>query len=103
MNDVPRPAVVRGVVVLAAEAGRALREGRLPRRRDVLDWSGEFGAGDGVYATMRGRDGGQGVVALATSAINARTLSCPLSGWSEADDGVVLRGQGLDVFWIAGQ
>ena len=65
----------RGVVVVDSATGRALRAkpGAI-RAEAVLDCSGDFRAGEPVYVTMRGRDGGQNALAVGTAGIDASAL-----------------------------
>lgn len=89
---------VRGVIVLDAAAGRALRQhGRLPCRREVLDCAGEFAAGDRVWVTMRNKEGAQAVLARACAARDADGLRTPTPPGE--GDAVVLQADDLDVLW----
>lgn len=93
------PPPIRGTLVVTVEAGRALRfQRRLPLRRDLLGCSTPFAAGDAVWVTMRGGDGGQLVVARAISAITATAARAPAAPADEAQQ-PLLREQGLDVLW----
>lgn len=56
----------RGTIFVNATAGRALRKAPGDvHGRDVIDCAGAFGPGDPVYVVVRGRDGGQLVLARA--------------------------------------
>jgi hypothetical protein len=67
---------VCGVVVIEAALGRSLRTQPAPiRAGQVLGSSGQFEAGDALYVTTRGRDGGQGVLAIAIAGIGAKELA----------------------------
>jgi glutamate 5-kinase len=54
-----------GFIVVDAETGRRLRQGSASvTAAEVLDASGAFRAGERVHVVVRGRDGGQGVLAI---------------------------------------
>ena len=56
--------LVKGTIVINAEAGRTLRKQRTELlMTHVLDCAGSFRAGDRVYVTFRQSDGGQYVIA----------------------------------------
>src|SRR6478735_5196760 len=66
---------VRGVATIRGELGRRLRNSRAPiRAQDLLDHSGEFLAGDLLYVTTRGRDGGQSTLGIGRAAVDAAAL-----------------------------
>jgi glutamate 5-kinase len=66
---------VQGVVVVNADTGRALRAMPVAiKAADVLGCSGDFHAGDQIYVTSRGRDGGQYAIAIGTAEIDASAL-----------------------------
>jgi hypothetical protein len=91
---------VRGFIVITAEAGHALRTRReVPRLCDVLDRSGDFHAGDRVYVVMRGRDGGQSVVATGVSDRDASEL--PSTGSPCGDNHFAMRERELQLLWVA--
>jgi glutamate 5-kinase len=55
---------MHGFIVVDAETGARLRRGPTAlSAAHVLDGSGRFHAGDRVHIVVRGRDGGQGVLA----------------------------------------
>jgi hypothetical protein len=83
---------VRGVVVIEATLGRALRAQPGPiRAGQLLGSSGSFDTGDPVYVTTRGRDGGQGVLAIAIAGIAAKKLAGAAADAVAAD--------GLQLLW----
>jgi hypothetical protein len=92
---------VHGVIVITAEAGRALRNGRVtPRLADVLDHSGGFRAGDRVYLVVRGHDGGQSVVARGVIDCDAAVFGSGASSSRSLDPAsVVMREQDLELLW----
>lgn len=90
---------IRGTLVVTSKAGRALRfDHRLPVRGDLLGCSPAFVAGDAVWVTMRGPDGGQLLVARAISAIPATPARAPAVSGTEAEQ-PLLREDGLSVLW----
>ncbi|HTA65066.1 MAG TPA: hypothetical protein VK753_06140 [Xanthomonadaceae bacterium] len=92
---------MNGVIVITAEAGRALRNGRMaPRLADVLDRSGEFHAGDRVYVVVRGHDGGQGVVAAGVIDCDASVLDSRATQRGNLEEtSAVMREQDLELLW----
>lgn len=94
---------MRGVIVITAESGRALRGQRVaPRVCDVLDRSGDFRVGDRVYIVVRGRDGGQAVVASAAARCDATALPATGVGIGVIDAAMnVVHEQGLELLWAA--
>ncbi|MBS0211701.1 MAG: hypothetical protein JSR26_00790 [Proteobacteria bacterium] len=102
MRDDRKDARVRGWIALSGTAGKALRmHGTLPACGDVLNGSGTFRAGDRVFVTMRGTDGGQAVVARAISAVDAQALPCPPRHAPTAIPAhPALREEGLEVLWL---
>jgi hypothetical protein len=63
--------IYRGVVVIGAERAQELKRGPSPiRAADLIDRSGEFRAGDRLYVTARGYDGGQSVLATGAAAFD---------------------------------
>lgn len=67
--------VVHGAIVIAADLGSALRRQPAPViARDVLGCTGSFCAGDRIGLTVRGKDGGQNVLATAIARCNAEDL-----------------------------
>jgi glutamate 5-kinase len=99
---------MQGVVVINADAGRALRKAcAVLRVVDVLDCSGDFRSGDNVYLTMRVRDGGQYAIATGVVRLDATTLQ-ELKGGSvdalgspvdRADCLVVILEQDIRLLW----
>jgi hypothetical protein len=68
-TDMPRE--FRGVVTIGAQRARELRKGPIPVRVvDLVGRSGDFHAGDWLYVTSRGHDGGQSVLATGTAAVD---------------------------------
>jgi len=68
-TEVPR--VFRGVVTIGAARARELRKGPTPVRvADLIGRSGDFHAGDWLYVTSRGHDGGQSVLATGTALVD---------------------------------
>jgi len=66
----------RGVVVVGAERAQELKRGPFPiRAADLVDSSGDFRAGDWLYVTARGYDGGQSVLASGTAAVDFDQLA----------------------------
>jgi hypothetical protein len=66
----------RGVVVVGAERARELKSGPSPIRVvDLVDRSGDFRAGDRLYVTARGRDGGQSVLATGAAVVDFDQLA----------------------------
>jgi len=64
-----------GVVVIHAELARELRKSPAPiRAGELLGHSADFRAGETVYVTSRGADGGQSVLALGLARIDAIAL-----------------------------
>ena len=92
---------MHGVIVITAEAGRALRIGRaMPRLADVLDRSGQFRAGDRIYVVVRGHDGGQSVVASGVIDCDAAVFGSGMSSSQSLDAAsVVIREQDLELLW----
>src|SRR5207342_2802103 len=71
-EDLPDPS---GVVVIRAELARKLRRTPAPiHAGELLGHSADFRAGETVYVTSRGADGGQSVVALGLAKIDAIAL-----------------------------
>ena len=86
-----------GWIVLNNSAGRAMRRGTADvAARDVLDCSGGFAAGDTVYITFRGIDGGQYAVAIGTAACDENAIRRVL-GASPAT--VIVRAQDVLLLW----
>lgn len=106
--DAGKDSIVQGVVVINADAGRALRKARAALRVvDVLDCSGSFRCGDNVYVTMRVRDGGQYAIATAIVRMDAPGLLA-LKGQSvdaqghpvaRTDSVVVVLEQDIKLLW----
>ena len=66
---------VRGTATISGELGRRLRKAVAPiRAHALLGHSGEFLAGDSVYVTTRGRDGGQSTLGVGRAAVDAAAL-----------------------------
>lgn len=64
-----------GTIVVANDTGRALRRKCSDvRLADVLDCAGGFRAGDTIYVTFRGVDGGQYVIATGIVRCDEGTL-----------------------------
>ncbi|MBS0194759.1 MAG: hypothetical protein JSR34_10980 [Proteobacteria bacterium] len=101
MSDDGRLDRMRGFIAITGVAGKALRmQGTPPVCGDVLNCSGTFRAGDRVFVTMRGTDGGQAVVARAFSAVDAQALPCPpLNTATTTPELPLLRDVDLDVLW----
>jgi glutamate 5-kinase len=56
--------VVKGTIVINADAGRVLRKQRSALlTTHILDCAGDFHVGDKVHVVVRGEDGGQSVIA----------------------------------------
>lgn len=84
-----------GWIVLNNSAGRALRRGVADvAARDVLDCCGDFNAGDTVYITFRGTDGGQYAVATGTVGFGENALKQMVPSAS-----VVVRAQDARLLW----
>lgn len=67
--------VFRGVLTVGAERARELRRTETPVcAGDLLGRSGEFLAGDWLYVTSRGHDGGQSVLAIGTAMVDAARI-----------------------------
>ena len=83
---------IRGVATINGALGRALRKAPAPiRAGELLGHSGEFQAGDFLYVTTRGRDGGQSTLGIGTAAVASSALDhC-------AADTVVI--DGLALLW----
>jgi len=61
----------RGVVVVGAARARELRKApSAVRAGDLIGRSGDFRAGDWLYVTSRGHDGGQSVLATGAAMID---------------------------------
>jgi hypothetical protein len=61
----------RGVLTIGAERARELRKRPVPVRAiDLIGRSGDFRAGDWLYVTSRGHDGGQAVLATGAAAVD---------------------------------
>jgi len=61
----------RGVLTIGAERARELRKRPIPVRAvDLIGRSGDFHAGDWLYVTSRGHDGGQAVLATGAAAVD---------------------------------
>jgi glutamate 5-kinase len=95
-----------GTILINNAAGRALRKKRADvRAADVLDCVGGFQAGDTVYVTFRGVDGGQFVVATGTvrcdeSALRGMTARSNGDRVNASDDAnIVIRAQDMDLLW----
>jgi hypothetical protein len=83
---------VCGAVVIDAALGRALRAQPAPiRAGQLLGSSGCFGAGDALYITTRGRDGGQGVLGIGIAGLAAAGIE------HAAPDAIVV--DGLQLLW----
>ena len=66
---------IRGVATVSSALGRALRKAPAPiRAADLLGHSGDFQAGDFLYVTTRGGDGGQSTLGIGTAAIASAAL-----------------------------
>jgi glutamate 5-kinase len=97
---------MQGVIVITAEAGRALRKGHAGLlAAAVLDCSGAFQAGDRVYIATRGKDGGQSVLATGVIRCGAPVLLRPAAGRFDASDPVrlgdlvVMHEQDVQLLW----
>jgi glutamate 5-kinase len=95
-----------GTIVVNNAAGRALRKKRADvRAADVLDCVGGFQAGDTIYLTFRGIDGGQYVVATAVvhydeSVLRAMTAQSIGNGTDgKAGANIVIRAQDMQLLW----
>ena len=65
-----------GFIVVDAQTGARLRRGpAVLLAAHVLDCSGAFRTGDRVHIVVRGRDGGQGVLACGTVCCDATDLA----------------------------
>lgn len=103
---------MRGTIVINNQAGRALRKkcGAVLVGH-VLDCTGSFHAGDRVYVSFRGKDGGQYAVAKGIvrcdEAVLLQVKRRPASARSdpvepdpvERDAVVVIREQDLELLW----
>jgi hypothetical protein len=68
--------VYRCVLVVGAERARELRRGSAPIRvGELIGRSGDFHAGDWLYITARGHDGGQSVLATGAAAVDFDRLA----------------------------
>ena len=64
-----------GAVVIGAELARELRKAPAPiHAGELLGHSAGFHAGEAVYVSSRGRDGGQSVVAVGMATLDAELL-----------------------------
>ena len=83
--------MTQGVVYIHAEAGRAVRATNAPvAASDVLDCSGAVRAGDAVHVVVRGKDGGQGVVATGVMQCDVAMAMALRSGGPDAAHRVVI-------------
>jgi hypothetical protein len=65
----------RGVLTIGAERARELRRSATPVcAGDLVARSGEFNAGDWLYVTSRGHDGGQSVLATGVALVDAARI-----------------------------
>ena len=86
-----------GWIVLNNSAGRAMRRGTADvAARDVLDCGGGFAAGDTVYITFRGADGGQYAVATGTVGCDENALRQMLGAPSAT---VIVRAPDVRLLW----
>ena len=95
-----------GTIVVNNAVGRALRKKRADvRAADVLDCAGGFQAGDTIYVTFRGADGGQyvvatGVVRCDESVLRGMTARSNGDGADEKGDAnIVIRAQDMELLW----
>jgi hypothetical protein len=66
----------RGVVIVGARRARELRSSASPiRAGDLVGRSGEFHAGEWLYVTGRGSDGGQSVLATGMAVVDFDRLA----------------------------
>ena len=66
---------IRGVAIISGELARALEHRPAPiRAGELLGHSGEFRAGEFLYVTTRGKDGGQSTLGIGTAAIDFGAL-----------------------------
>jgi hypothetical protein len=87
---------MKGWIAIGNSAGRALRRGAVDvHARDVLYCAGGFGAGDEVYITFRGTDGGQYVVATGVT----RCAEAELRNTLRSGDDVIIREQEIRLPW----
>ena len=88
---------MRGWIVLNNSAGRALRCAPADVSvRDVLDCTGDFAAGDVIYVTFRGADGGQFVIATGVAGCAEPELR---KQQQAGDPAVVVRGRDIKLLW----
>jgi hypothetical protein len=100
---------VRGTIVLANEPGRRLRKTPAAVNAfDVLYWSGGFSAGDSIYISFMGADGGLYVVAVGMAccddAVLRTKIGPPLADAHKrtcniSDKTVVVREQDVTLLW----
>lgn len=98
---------MRGTIYIDADAGRTIRHsngGLLGTH--VLNISGEFRAGDSVHLVVRGHDGGQRVIAIATVRCDASALrnvgsnAIKSAGIQvEYDPAIVIAAQDIALLW----
>ena len=115
-NGMPQPMrnplTLRGTIVLDNAPGRALRKVRAAvHAADVIYCAGGFHAGDPVYVTFRGADGGQYLVATGIVRCDAADLqyeagepSRAVSGTPDErrDDDIVIREADVELLWPPG-
>jgi glutamate 5-kinase len=104
--------VVKGTIVISADAGRALRKhGAALLTTHILGCAGDFHIGDKVYVVVRGDDGGQSVIATGIVRCDERVLTyaksrsagvsnVPIDGGAPA---VVIAEQDLCLLWSRGR
>lgn len=101
---------MRGIIIINNEAGRALRKQRLSLLAgNVLDCSGSFHAGDRIYVTFRGNDGGQYVIAKGIVRYDETALrqiiDRPVVELEKAnandDSAIVIQEQDIELLWPA--
>jgi len=99
---------MRATIVLNHRAGRALRRESVEIRvRDVLWCSGDFAAGDPVYVTFCGVDGGQyavaaGIAQLPQAQLRERLPALSAAGGamlSTQDDTLVIAREDVRLLW----
>ncbi|HEV2607778.1 MAG TPA: PUA domain-containing protein [Xanthomonadaceae bacterium] len=99
---------MRGTIVIKNEAGRALRRKCVAvLAACVLDSAGSFRAGDRVYVSFRGKDGGQYVIAkgivrcdhAVLQQIKGRSADMRSDPAEDDESDVVIREQDLELLW----
>lgn len=99
---------MQGTLYVNADAGRIVRKTMgAVLMAHVLDWAGDFRAGDKVFVVVRGEDGGQGVVAAGFVRFDMSALFHAMSQLAMAGEtpigtepmAVVIAKQDLQLIW----